>query len=70
MTAMTLSLAVNSVILWASRCQGDRTLVTGGRTSSSCDHERGGSASLTAAGRPMAVTHDMAHSFDVVDASP
>jgi hypothetical protein len=27
MTAMMLSLAVSSVILWASRCQGNRTLV-------------------------------------------
>lgn len=33
MTAMMLSFAVSSVILWASRCQGNRTLVTGGRTS-------------------------------------
>ena len=42
MTAMTLSFAVSSVILRASRCQG----------------------------KPRAVTHDMAHSFDVVDALP
>ncbi len=49
MTAMMLSFAVSSVILWASRGQGNRTLVTGRRTSSSCDHDGGGSDPLTAA---------------------
>ena len=37
---------------------------------SSCDHERGGSAPLTDAGPPSAVTHDMAHSFDIADGLP
>ena len=69
MTAMMLSFAVSSVILRASRCHRNRTLVTGGWTSSSCDHERGGSDPLTAA-VAMAVAHDMAHSFNVVDALP
>ena len=47
MTAMMLSFAVSSVILRASRCHRNRTLVTGGWTSSSRDHERGGSDPLT-----------------------
>jgi len=48
MTAMILSPAVSPGSLRVSRCQGNRTLFTGG-TFPRGDHERGGSAPVTAA---------------------
>jgi hypothetical protein len=69
MTATVLSFAVISAVLCASRCQGNRTLATVGGHRHRGDHERSGSAPLTAAAVGW-LTHDMAHSFDVVDALP
>ena len=68
MTAMMLAPAVSSVIPRASRGQGNRTSVTGGRTSPSwrSSARRPGSPDR----RSMAVTHDLAHSSDVADAVP
>jgi|HubBroStandDraft_6_1064221.scaffolds.fasta_scaffold177197_1 hypothetical protein len=70
MTAMTLSFAVSSVILRTSPGQGNRTLVTGGRASHRAIMSVAARLPLTDAGPPSAVTHDMAHSFDIADALP
>jgi hypothetical protein len=70
MTAMMLSLAASSGSHWVSRCHGNCTLFTGGGHRHRSDHERGGSAPLTAAALVRWLTHDLAHSFGVVDAVP